>query len=154
MATVITDAWRNVQMGETVGSFSVVDFDTNTIEANLVDDTDLSAPAGPIAAGTFDSRLDVEQGTEVATGVALVSKTVGSTGLGTGIFDAGDMTGANNFPTVTGDNADYLCVMVGGGTAANDVLIIAYDSTTVGLILTPNGGDVDVTWNAGGILTI
>jgi hypothetical protein len=151
MATVMPDAFRDGQMGKATGPLVIpVDFESDTIEGHLIDDTDLSAPAGPIAAGTFDSEADINQGTRVAGPVALVSKVVNTPGT----FDAGDMTGANAFVSVTGDAADYLCLTKDNATEANAPLIVTFDSATTGLPVTPNGGDITVTWNASGILQI
>jgi hypothetical protein len=129
-----------------------VDFDGDTIEGHLIDDTDLSSPAGPIAASTFDSEADINQGTRVAGPVALTSLTVGT--IAVGVFDAADMTGANSFQTVSGDDADYLCLTKDNVTEANAPLIVTYDSATPGLPVSPNGGDIEVTWSASGIIQI
>ena len=105
-----------------------------------------------IAASTFDSEADINQGTRVAGPVALTSLTVGT--IAVGVFDAADMTGANSFQTVSGDDADYLCLTKDNVTEANAPLIVTYDSATPGLPVSPNGGDIEVTWSASGIIQI
>lgn len=151
MTTVIAEAFRDGQQGKTAGALTLpVDFDTpDTIEGILVDDTDLSSPASPITASGFDSQADVKQGTPVSAGTALTGVVVTTPG----IFDAADMTGANAFPSVTGDAADNLCLVKDNATEANGPLIVSWYGVG-GLPVTPNGGDIEVTWNASGILQI
>ncbi len=144
MATIVHDDFRNAQLGNP--THSVVDFDTNTIAVALLDQTD----AGTITAAFVDFD-EVDAPTVVAGGIgteALASKTVGT--VGTGVFDAADHT----FSTVSGDAADYLSVYKDNAAAATSPLCITYDSATTGLPVTPNGGDITVTWNASGILQI
>lgn len=140
MATVVSNEIRNAQLGNP--THSVVDFDTDTIDASLLDETD----SGSITTSTVDYD-EVNTATVVATG-SLASKTVGSVGVG--VFDAADLT----FSSVSGDAADYLCLFKNSGSAATSPVIVTFDSATTGLPVTPNGGDITVTWAAGGILSI
>lgn len=68
-----------------------------------------------------------------------------------GTFDGADIT----FSTVSGSPAEALVLFLDTGTAANDLLIAFIDSDDVtGLPVTPNGGDIDVSWNISGIFTL
>ncbi|MGD9989300.1 hypothetical protein [Pseudonocardia sp.] len=90
---------------------------------------------------------DVPSGGRVATSANLGSKTF--TG---GVFDAAD----TSFTAVTGDPSEILIVYVDTGTASTSRLI-AYIDTVSGpasLSVTPNGGDINVTWAAGGIFAL
>lgn len=76
-----------------------------------------------------------------ATGVALASKTVESNGA----VDAADVT----FQNVSGNTIEAVGIYKDvGGVAANSPLI-AYLDTATGLPITPNGGDIIVTWDNG-----
>lgn len=66
-----------------------------------------------------------------------------------GTFDAADIT----FTAVTGSTAEAIVLFVDTGNVTTDALIAYLDSAT-GLPVTPNGGDITVTWNASGILTL
>jgi len=147
MATIITNAIRNGNMGLPNGTTTVVDFDTDDIRMALVDDTDLTAPAGPPVV-TWDDWADINQGTLVADGTNLASKTVGTVAVG--VFDSADFT----FTTVTGDAADYLAMRKYDATDVNSTLCVVWDSATTGLPVNPNGGDITVQMHTSGILQI
>lgn len=140
MATIVTDELRNSQLGN--ATHSVIDWDTDNIDASLLDETD----SGAITTSTVDYD-ELNAATVVATG-DLASLTVGVVGVG--IFDAADTT----FSSVTGDAADWLAIWKNSGTPATSPVALGYDSATTGIPVTPNGGDITVTWAAGGILAI
>lgn len=147
MATIISNTFRNGNMGKPNGTTSVIDFDTDDIRLALIDDTDMTSPTGPPAV-TMDDWADLNQGTVVADGANLASKTVGVVAVG--VFDAADYT----FAAVNGDAADYLNLRKYDATDANSPLIVTYDSATTGLPVTPNGGDITSQFHASGILKI
>ena len=149
MATVIHNNFRNAQLGTPGGSTTTVDFDADDIDCSLLDETDV----GFTIDATYSNYGEVDSGTVVAdrgdsSDVPLTSKTVGSVSVG--VFDAADVT----YGSITGDAADYLVLFKYDATPANAPLIITWDSATTGLPVTPNGGDIIVTWNASGILQI
>lgn len=82
---------------------------------------------------------DIPVGERVATSANLSSKT---TTLG--VFDAADIT----FTAVSGDVSEALVIYKDTGAAATSPLI-AYIDTATGLPVTPNGGDITVTWDSG-----
>lgn len=151
MATIVHDTFRDGLLGDPLGTTTTVDLIADTIKVDLVDGADLSSPAGPPAA-SWDDYADINQATAVVATQTLASKTVGAgDGLGIGIFDAADVT----FTSVTGDSCEHLVMYKdAGGAEANDPLIITWDSATTGIPVTPNGGDIVVTWAGGGILSI
>ena len=81
----------------------------------------------------------------VGTPQSLASKTVTS-----GVVDAADVT----FSSVTGSSVEALIIYKDTGTAATSSLIAYIDSVTSGLPVTPNGGSIQITWNASGIFTL
>ena len=142
MATVVHDNFRNAQLGTPAAPTTTVDFDLDDIRVSLLDQTD----SGTITAATVDYGA-------VDTAVVVANATLGTKTVGivaVGVFDAADVT----FSAVTGDTSDYLVLYKHDATPANAPLIATWDSTTTGLPVTPNGGDITVTWNASGIIQI
>ena len=148
MATVVHNNFRNAQLGTPGGSTTTVDFDADDIRCTLLDATD----SGTIDAtdSNFGDINTGSEGTDYHTGSAMGSKTVGS--LGTGVFDSGADYTFSSVPA--SDEMDYLVLRKYDATPANSTLIVTWDSTTTGIPVTPNGGDIIVTWNASGILQI
>lgn len=116
-----------------------VSLTTGTVKALLVDLADYTYSAA------HEFLSDVPAGARVATSPALSSKTL--TG---GVFDAADVA----FTAVTGDQSEALILFIDTGSAATSRLLAFLDTGVTGLPVTPNGGDVNVTWNAGGILQL
>ena len=148
MATVVHDNFLNAALGNPANSTTVVDFLTDDIDVSLLDATD----SGAITSAT-ENYGQVDTPTVVAdrsdsANVPLGTKTVGS--IADGTFDAADVT----FSTITGDQADYLVLYKYDATPANATMIVTWDSATTGLPVTPNGGDITITWNASGILAL
>jgi hypothetical protein len=115
-----------------------IDLLVDNIKVVLVDAADYTFSAA------HDFLDDVAAGARVATSGNLASKT--TTG---GAFDAADVT----FTAVTGDVSEALIVYKDTGAAATSPLI-AYIDTATGLPVTPNGGDIVVTWHASGIFSL
>ena len=85
----------------------------------------------------------------VGTDQRITSPTVGTVSEGT--FDGADLT----FSSVTGNSVEAL-VIYRHNSGANTTwrLVLYLDTGVTGLPVTPNGGDITVTWNASGIFTI
>lgn len=109
-------------------------WNTDTIKAVLVD------------SGTYTVNLsaheflaDVGAGARIATSGAFTGKA--TTG---GAADANDVT----FTSVTGASIEAIILYKDTGTDGTSPLI-AYIDTATGLPITPNGGDIIVTWDNG-----
>jgi len=89
--------------------------------------------------GTHDFLDDVLAAARVATSANLASKTATA-----GVADAANVT----FSAVTGDPSEALVIYKDSGVEATSPLI-AYIDTATGLPVTPNGGDITVTWDDG-----
>lgn len=78
--------------------------------------------------------------------VARIAGPVTMTGKATtgGAADAADVT----FTSVSGPSIEAIVIYVDTGTEATSPLI-AYIDTATGLPITPNGGDIIVTWDNG-----
>ncbi len=138
MATVKHTDWLNGMLG--APTHSVIDFNTDNIDASLLDQTD----SGTINAATVDYD-EVDTATVVATANVTVSTISG------GVVT---LSGAVTFSAVTGDAADYLVIWKNSGTPATSPLAITYDSATTGLPVTPNGGDIVATWGSNILVTL
>jgi hypothetical protein len=67
----------------------------------------------------------------------------------TGLFDGDDLT----FPTVSGASVEALVIYRKNSGANTTWRLVAYiDTGVTGLPVTPNGGNITVTWNASGII--
>lgn len=84
------------------------------------------------------------------TGVVGAAQTIGSKTYVNGVFD-----GANvSFPAVTGPSVEALVIYIDTGAAGTSRLVAYIDTGVTGLPVTPNGGDIDVNWNAAGIFAL
>lgn len=142
MANGLFTSFRNGILGSHA---TRVDLDADTVSAIFVDHADDT----PVLA-TDDFMDDIASAAQVpafTSGPALASKTIGT--VAAGVFDAADTT----FSTLSGDASESLVIFKDTGTDTTSDLIAFWDTAT-GLPLTPNGGDVTVTWNASGIFQV
>ena len=107
---------------------------TDTIKLYLVDNADYT-----VNLSVHDFADDVATAGKVATSTAFGTKT--STN---GVADAADVT----LSAVTGDPSESIIIWKDTGAQATSP-IIAYIDTATGLPVTPNGGDITVTWDNG-----
>jgi hypothetical protein len=117
---------------------------TDTIKMALRDSS-----GGASAAATHDFWNDISAGL-VGTAYTLAAKTVGT--VAAGVFD-NTTDPAPAFTAVSGATVEELVFFKDTGTSTTSDLICWFDTAT-GLPLTPNGGDVNVTFNASGIFKI
>ena len=111
---------------------------TGTVKAALVDTGTYTYSA----AHEFLSSL---------TGVVGTAGTIGATKTYTnGVFDGGDVT----YTAVTGNSAEALVLYIDTGVAGTSRLVAYIDTSVTGLPVTPNGGDITLTWNASGIFAL
>lgn len=128
MASAIYPAFKQALLN---GS---VDLTTAVVRAVLIDTGTYTYSASH----DFYNDLSGVVGTESA---ALTSKTITN-----GVFDAADIS----FSAVTGNTVEAVVLFVDTGNVTTDRLICYLDSGT-GLPVTPNGGDINITWSASGI---
>ncbi len=77
-------------------------------------------------------------------------QTLGSKTFTNGVFDAADVT----FTAVTGASVEALIIYIDTGTAATSPMLAYIDTSVTGLPVTPNGGDISITWNVSGIFAL
>ena len=117
-----------------------INLEANTIKCVLVDAADYT-----VNLSTHDNLDDIPSGARVGTPQTLGSKTF--TG---GVFDAADAT----FPSVTGDPCEAIVIYKDTGTESTSRLLAYIDTAASGLPVTPNGGNIQIQWNAGGIFAL
>lgn len=85
----------------------------------------------------------------VGTDQEILTKTIGT--VAEGVFDGGNLT----YTAVTGATVEALVLYRKNGGANTTWPLIAYiDTGVTGLPVTPNGGDITITWNASGIFLL
>lgn len=143
----MANSFYNAFLNGILGSHATrVDLDADTIKLALVDNA--GADGAPDA--TNDDFWDDQDGSLVnSLSTALGTKTIGTVAVG--VFDAADLAPA--FTAVSGATVESLVALKDTGTPSTSNLICFWDTAT-GLPLTPNGGDVNVTFNASGILKV
>ena len=108
---------------------------TDTIKVILVD-TGSYTPSF----GTHANLADIGPAARISSApVTLVDKTTSG-----GAADARDAT----FPSVSGPSIEAIVIFSDTGTESTSPLI-AWIDTATGLPITPNGGDIIVTWDNG-----
>jgi hypothetical protein len=138
LATIVHTDWLNGMLG--APTHSVIDFNTDNIDASLLDETD----SGTITAASVDYD-------EVDTADVVATADVSVASISGGVVT---LTAAVTFSAVTGDAADYLTVFKNSGTPATSPLAITWDSASTGLPVTPNGGDITATWGSNILVTL
>lgn len=111
-----------------------IDWDANNIKLVLIDEADDTVDLA------VDDNLDDRAGAaRVATSGNFASKTTTA-----GVADAADVT----LSAVTGDVSESIDIYKDSGVESTSRLICNIDTAT-GLPVTPNGGDITVTWDSG-----
>lgn len=143
MANRFYNSFRNnLYLPSSAAATDQIDFSTGDIRAVLIDEGTYTYSAA------HDYYNDVVAGA-IGTPQALASKTVGV--VAAGVFDAANVT----FTAVTGASVEaILLFQQNGGANSTWPLIGLIDQVASGLPVTPNGGDITITWNASGILQI
>ena len=86
----------------------------------------------------------------VSASVVGTPQTLGNKTFTDGVFDADDVT----FLAVSGSQVVSLVIYIDTGNAATSPLVAFIDSGVTNLPVTPNGGDISITWNATGIFAL
>jgi hypothetical protein len=122
-------------------------------DTNLDLDTDTTQDgvyAALIDTGTYTFSA-AHQFYSQLSGVVGTDQRITTPTITSGVFDGTDVT----FPSVTGNTAEAI-VLYRRNSGANTTwrLIAFIDTGVTGLPVTPNGGNITVTWNASGIFAI
>ena len=133
MANTVYPKFKQAQLTAAANT----DIENGDVRAILVDLADYTYSA------THEFLSSVAAGARVAVSPALTGITITN-----GLFDADDTT----FTSVTGDVSEAIILYVHTGSDATARLIAFFDPGITGIPVTPNGGDIDLPWNASGIV--
>ena len=138
MANALYPKWKEALIQNTAGS-ALNGTGTTGVYVALVDTGTYTYSA----AHQFYSSLTGIQGTDQEIGATKVYTN--------GTFSGGNIT----FPSVTGVSAEALVLYVKNAGANTTWQLVAYiDTGVTGLPVTPNGGNITVTWNGSGIFAL
>lgn len=84
------------------------------------------------------------------TGRVGTDQTLGTKTFTNGTFDADNAT----WTAVSGNSCEALVIYIDTGVAGTSRLVAYLDTGVTGLPVTPNGGNISVTWDAAGIFTL
>lgn len=87
---------------------------------------------------------------DVSAGVIGTPQTIANTTVALGLFDGDNVT----FTAVAGNSVEALVIYIDTGNVATSRLVAYIDTSVTGLPVTPNGGDISITWNASGIFQL
>lgn len=87
---------------------------------------------------------------DASAGAVGTPQTIGSKTYTAGVLDGADVT----FTALTGDPCEAILIFLDTGTPATSRLVAFLDTGVTGLPVTPNGGDVTISWNASGIFQL
>lgn len=82
------------------------------------------------------------------SGVVGTPQTIGSKTYTNGLLDGADVT----FTAVSGATCEAIVLYLDTGVSSTSRLVAYIDTGVTGLPVTPNGGDITITWNASGII--
>jgi hypothetical protein len=134
MANAIYPKYKEVILGAATNTNLL----TGTVKVALVD------------TGTYTYNA-AHQFLTSLTGVVGTAQTIGATKTVTnGVFDGADVT----YSAVTGNSVEALVIYVDTGTAGTSPLVAYIDTGVTGLPVTPNGGDISITWSVSGIFAL
>lgn len=111
---------------------------TGTVKAALVD------------TGTYTYSSAHQFWSSASSAVVGTPQTIGTKTYTNGLFDGADVT----YTALTGATAEAIIIYIDTGSAATSPLVAYFDTGVTNLPVTPNGGDVTITWNASGILQL
>jgi len=84
------------------------------------------------------------------TGVVGTAQTINTTTVTNGLFDGDNVT----YSGVTGNSVEALVIYIDTTVAGTSRLVAYIDSGVTGLPVTPNGGDISITWSVSGIFQL
>lgn len=143
----MANSFYNAFLNGILGSHATrVDLDADTIKMALCDNA--GADGAPDAA--TDDFWDDQSANLIGTAYTLAAKTIGT--IAVGVFD-NTTDPAPAFTAVSGATVESLNFYKDTGVESTSNLICWFDTAT-GLPLTPNGGDVNVTFSASGIFKV
>lgn len=114
------------------------DVNDGTVKVALIDTNDVA----------YNSAHDFYD--DISAAVVGTPQTIANTTVTNGLFDGDNVT----FTAVSGDQCEALIIYIDTGVAGTSRLVAYIDTGVTGLPVTPNGGDITITWNASGIFQL
>lgn len=133
MANALYPKWKEAIIQATSGSSLA-----GTLKAVLIDTADY----------TYSAAHDFYD--DASAGAVGTPGTIGTKTYTNGVLDGADVT----FTAVTGDPCEAIILYLDTGTPSTSRLVAYIDTGVTGLPVTPNGGDITITWNASGIFAL
>lgn len=130
MANALYPKWKEAIMQATSGSSL-----TGTLKAALIDTADY----------TYNSAHDFWD--DASAGVVGTPQTIGNKTYTNGVLDGDNVT----FSAVTGDPCEAIILFLDTGTPSTSRLVAYIDTGVTGLPVSPNGGDITISWSGSGI---
>jgi hypothetical protein len=112
--------------------------DTGTVRSALVD------------LGVYTYSDAHEFLSSVSSAVVGTPQEILNTTVLNGLFDGDNVS----YPAVTGNSVEAIVIFIDTGVAATSRLFGFLDTGVTGLPVTPNGGAINITWNASGIIQL
>ena len=134
MANALYQKWKEQLLQFTANN----NLSAGTVKVALVD------------TGVYTYNATDQFWTAVSSASIGTPQTIGSKTFTNGVFDGADVT----FTTVVGNSVEALVLWIDTGTPATSPLVAYIDTSVTGLPVTPNGGDITITWNASGIFAL
>lgn len=134
MANAIYEKWKEQLLQFTTNN----SLSAGTVKVALVD------------TGTYTFSQTHQFYSSVSSAVVGTPQTLGTKTYTGGVFDAADST----FTAVSGSSVEALVIYIDTGSSATSPLVAYIDTSVTGLPVTPNGGDIAITWNASGIFKL
>lgn len=103
-----------------------------------------------IDTGTYTYSSSDQYWSSASSAAVGTPQTIGSKTYTNGVFDGSDVT----FTAVTGSSVEALILYIDTGTSSTSPLVAYIDTSVTGLPVTPNGGNITITWNASGIFAL
>jgi hypothetical protein len=120
-----------------LGGLTNIDLDGGTVKVALVD-------TGTYTYSTAHDFLND------LSGIVGTAQTIANTTVSNGLFDGDNVT----FLAVSGATVEALVIYIDTGVSTTSRLVAYIDTGVTGLPVTPNGGDITITWNASGIFQL
>lgn len=132
MANLLYPKWKEALLQASANSSL-----TGTVKVALVD------------TGTYTYSASHEFLSSLS-GVVGTAQTIGTKTYANGVFDGADVT----YTAVTGATVEALVFYIDTGTAGTSRLVAYIDTGVTNLPITPNGGDINLSFNVAGIFAL
>lgn len=129
--------YQNLLLAPSVGVHAAPDWVTDDIDFLLLDGADYTP--------NLTTHQDIA---DIPSGAIVARETIASLAVAAGAADAADLT----LPTVTGDQCELVVWAFNTGVDSTSTLLVVIDDFPAGMPVTPNGGDIDIVFDAAGLI--